>query len=307
MEETQTAEVVETTPQELSVEERFAKAAGLEDEPAPVEQEEQAAEDSAEEAPTEDSEIEIEYEGEKYVVPPKLKDALLRQADYTRKTQEVAEQRKAVEAEKERIAAQAQAWRVEQQVNSQLMQHMGQVQAIDSQLAQFQQLDWAAVIDSDPVNALKLQQQFQTLKDQKNNLVQQAIHARQQIEAAQAEMQAKTIHEGEEKLKAEMPDWGPELKTSIRNYGKDIGFTDAELSNITDPRAVRVLADAMRWRQMQAKQPEVSKRVGSAPKPMTVKAAPKTSERDVLRKVINTSKDKQSKHAAIQKWMERIV
>jgi hypothetical protein len=54
--------------------------------------------------PAEDGE-EIEHEGRKYLVPKALKPLLLMQADYTRKTQEVAEQRRAVMAERLRIRA----------------------------------------------------------------------------------------------------------------------------------------------------------------------------------------------------------
>src|SRR4051812_16462419 len=46
----------------------------------------------------EPEEIEVQYGGKSYLLPPELKDALLRQADYTRKTQEVAQARKALEA-----------------------------------------------------------------------------------------------------------------------------------------------------------------------------------------------------------------
>lgn len=45
-------------------------------------------------------EQEVEYEGKTYKLPPELKDALLRQADYTKKTMTLAEERKAVEAAK---------------------------------------------------------------------------------------------------------------------------------------------------------------------------------------------------------------
>jgi hypothetical protein len=51
------------------------------------------------------AEEEIEHEGRKYLVPKALKPLLLMQADYTRKTQEVAEQRRAVMAERLRIRA----------------------------------------------------------------------------------------------------------------------------------------------------------------------------------------------------------
>ena len=44
---------------------------------------------------------EVDFEGKKYLVAKELKDALLRQSDYTRKTQEVAETRKQIEAERQ--------------------------------------------------------------------------------------------------------------------------------------------------------------------------------------------------------------
>ena len=44
---------------------------------------------------------EVEIDGKTYKLPPELKDGFLRQADYTRKTQELAEQRRRMEAERE--------------------------------------------------------------------------------------------------------------------------------------------------------------------------------------------------------------
>ena len=58
--------------------------------------------------PPDDGE-EIEHEGRKYLVPAALKPLLLMQADYTRKTQEVAEQRRAVQAERQALHQTSQA------------------------------------------------------------------------------------------------------------------------------------------------------------------------------------------------------
>jgi hypothetical protein len=53
---------------------------------------------------------EVEYEGELYQVPPKLKEAIIRQSDYTKKTQEVAETRKLIEHQQSQLrVAQQQA------------------------------------------------------------------------------------------------------------------------------------------------------------------------------------------------------
>ena len=54
--------------------------------------------EETEEGEGETDTAEVELNGEKYKVPAALKDAFLMQADYTRKTQEVAEVRKTAEA-----------------------------------------------------------------------------------------------------------------------------------------------------------------------------------------------------------------
>ena len=41
--------------------------------------------------------VSVEYDGTEYDVPPVLKDAFMRQSDYTQKTQSLAEKRKEVE------------------------------------------------------------------------------------------------------------------------------------------------------------------------------------------------------------------
>lgn len=55
------------------------------------------------EAEGETEPVEIEYEGKSYKLPPELKDALLRQTDYTKKTMALSDDRKAFEATKEQF------------------------------------------------------------------------------------------------------------------------------------------------------------------------------------------------------------
>ena len=43
--------------------------------------------------------VDVEYDGQLYSVPPILKDALMRNSDYTQKTQDVASQRKDLETQ----------------------------------------------------------------------------------------------------------------------------------------------------------------------------------------------------------------
>ncbi len=56
-------------------------------------------------APEGDGLVEVEYGGKVYAVPPELKGALMRQADYTRKTQALAQHRQTLEAAGQAVAA----------------------------------------------------------------------------------------------------------------------------------------------------------------------------------------------------------
>src|SRR5688572_10024557 len=90
---------------------------------------------------------EIELDDLKLKVPKdqaqKVREALLRQADYTRKTQEVAKAREALEAERSSIHQASQA-----EIGA-----LAQVSAIDQRLAQFQGVDWQAWAREDPFSA----------------------------------------------------------------------------------------------------------------------------------------------------------
>jgi hypothetical protein len=309
VEENQAAESPVEQPQaELSIEERFANAMGLEADPeVPAEQPEEAEEVVPEEpAPEEEGEFEeLEINGELYQVPKELKDGYLRQQDYTRKTQEVAAERSALDEQRKAIEAERQAFVQQVQAQQQNFQLYAQVAALDAQIAQYQQVDWQQLVDSDPVEAMKLDRAFRELREQRNTLVQQSIQYQQQIDyQRQVELQ-QLIEKGKAELPKKIPDWSPEKARALRDYGVNLGFTADEMAQVIDPRHVEVLHKAWLYDQLQAGKPETLKKVANAPKTLPKSAPqPKQSTQDVLKKVIKTSKDKYSKQSAIQKLIE---
>jgi hypothetical protein len=313
MENAEVAEVAQTTPQEARpIEERFADAMGLENDPTgqpEVQEPEAEVEQEAASEVAEDGDVaEIEYDGETYQVPKSLKDAFLRQQDYTRKTQEVAEHRKAVEAEKESLIKQQQFFQFQQTVQQNNMQHLAKLQQIDSTLKQFEGLDWNAVIDQDPVQALKLQQQYQSLQTQRQGTLQEYMSIQEQARQVSEQHQTEVLQRGFEQVKKVIPDYSPETQKQLWQTARGLGYTDQELAGITDPRLVIGLHKIAMYDKIMNSKPEVNRKVAQASPSMKIKAqAPKQSQSDVLKKVIRTSKDRQSKHNAIQKLMERMV
>lgn len=194
-----------------------------------------------------DDSEEIDYEGEKYKVPKKLKDAFLRQSDYTVKTQEVAKQRQDFEAERQEFAAR-------QQFQQQHIQAVAKVMAIDERLEQFSKLDWNAITDADPVQALKLDRQMRELQQQRA----QQIEGINQSQARQAQESQQEIARRQQDAKAqlvkEIPGFDtPELQKKLLDVGKAAGYKAEELANVQDPRAVKLLHKAYLYDQLVAK------------------------------------------------------
>ena len=146
-------------------------------------------------------------------------------ADYTKKTTEVAEQRKAVEAERNAI----------NEARKARDDYSNRLQAVEEFLtSQTPQEDLASLKENDPIGyAVKVAE----LAEKKEQLLavraeQQRIANEQQAEYAQA--MSERVAQEAAKLAQALPEFsdpnkGENLRKEIRAYGKSAGFTDEEL------------------------------------------------------------------------------
>jgi hypothetical protein len=238
------AEAVVDEPEVSAEAEEYAEESQIENESDELASDD--ADDESDEGEAEDFD-EIEYEGKKYAVPKELKDAFLRQGDYTRKTQEVAEQRKALEEQQASFQQAAQL----QQAN---LQAYAQLSALDGQLQQYGQVDWQKYSESDPVQAQQAWFQYQALKDQRSNIAGQISQHEQMTLQQQREMTAKQLEKGKQVLAAEIPNWSADLGKELSKVGVDAyGFQPEEMQQVIDPRMVKVLHDAAQYRKIMTK------------------------------------------------------
>lgn len=201
----------------------------------------------------EDSE-EVEYEGAKHKVPKALKDAIMRHADYTKKTQEVAEHRKAVEARETALENQAKA-------QQEYIQEYATLVATSNQIAQYDKVDWQAWNQNDPVAAQAAWFQRTQLIEARAQIagqIQQKEQTRlreEQKKASEAQQAtAKQIRECFETVAREIKGWSPELAKSLDKTASEFGYTNAELQQVKDPRFVRLLHKAHMAEQLLKKQ-----------------------------------------------------
>lgn len=196
-----------------------------------------------------DDSEEIDLDGEKYKVPKKIKDSIMMQADYTRKTQEVAEQRKQVEAYK---AETEQSVKFQQEH----LQEHAYLMSLDQQLEQFNKLDWNAIIDTDPVQALKLQQQYQGLQGMRGQVVAKITQVQQEQFQLQQTQFAKQMESSNAELARDVPGWSLDLAKSLRSYGMEKGsFSEDDMNHaVRNPKIVKILNKAYLYDQLVAKQ-----------------------------------------------------
>lgn len=231
----------------------------------------------AEEPPEDEEEIEI---GDKKFALPKsaaekLKQERMLNADYTRKTQEVAEQRKQIEAR----AAEVERHHTEQQ---QYIQDYAKVVAIDDQLAQYAALDWQSLITSDPVQAMQLQQQQRALESQRGQLVNTVTQRQQQKALAEQQEIAKQAQQAEAYFAREIKGWSPERSNALMQYGVAEGLPPDALSQavLRQPALAKILHKAELYDQLERKQSAKPKPV-TQDKPVTrVSAARATAHTD---------------------------
>ena len=258
-------------------------------------------------------EVEEEQETPKYrvkvdneeveVTLDELLQGYSRTKDYTKKTQALAETRKSVEAEKAKIEE-------AKQLRDTYAQRLQVIEQMLSQPSDEENL--AELKETDPIGyAIKVaeraekEKQLQAVQAERQRLAQQQQQEQQealkQHLASEAQKLKEWIPEFKDEAKAEV------ARRQIKEYAKSIGFTDQELANVYDARAVQTLYKAMKYEAMVKGKTMATKKVAEAPK--TLKAGtsnPQSAEKDAVKK--DFQKLKQSgKKADAAKLFERFI
>ena len=182
-----------------------------------------------------------------------------RQADYTRKTQVVAEERRQVHQERQTVAA----------MRSQYAQGLEQLQeAIKSVTPQ--EPDWEALKASDPLRYAEEWadwQRRQYVVSQIDQERQALLH--QQREEFEAHRQ-EAVRGGREWLVKQIPEWKDAAKAKaeraeMKAYAAKLGFSAEELKAVDDPRAVLMIRQAMLYAKLQEKKPTLIKQKSKTP------------------------------------------
>jgi len=244
-------------------------------------------------APAQSEVAEVEIDGEIYQVPVKIKDRFIQQADYTRKTQDIAELRRALTAEQEKLQigrAFEQATQAERQ----------QAAVLDAQIAQYKAVDWASMSTED---LLRTRAQFDQLRDSRAEIEKAITAKRQEFGQRVQGAQRQALEAGAKYIAQHIKDFGDETQKLLMEYGRGEGYQQEELAKIVDPRLVVTMWKAMQWDRLQASAPGVQNKTARASPVIRPGASIKQpSQKQVLAKRIKEAPTGKAKAAAMEDY-----
>ena len=267
-------------PEEGQVEEVAAEETAEYAEPEPEEME--AASEEAVEA-EEPPRYRVKVDNEEVEVTlDELLKGYSRTSDYTKKTQTLAEQRKQVEAERQRIEEAA-------KLRDQYAQRLS---VIEQMLASQPEEDLTSLKETDPIGyTMKIAERMEREKQvQAIRAEQQQIAQKQQAEyqenlrrhlASEAEKLSQAIPEMSDPVKGEV------IRKEIKDFARAIGWSEQELAQIYDHRAVLALYKGLQHEKLQKSKPVATKKVAEAPKMLKPGTTGKqtTAEQDAVKKL----------------------
>jgi len=280
-------EVVEETTDEVidesqEIEEETEESEEVED---PTEETEEDAEDE----PDAITEGVIEVDGEKISVD-EIKLGYMRQADYTKKTQAVAEQRK---------AAEEQTANYESTLNALLT-------ASGADLSRFDNVNWEQAAVQNPDQYRQAKAMYEQTKQTHDFIRAQAKEHQQRNEAQQQAAMKENAKESLTVLKSTIPNWNNDLYYSIGEYATEsLGVTTEEFNDVHDHRMITALYKAMKFDRAKT---ETQKKVKATPKKTLSgkKAEPKDlGKKDNYRKARDRLKKSGSMEDAVQALLNR--
>ena len=244
------------------------------------------SEDGDESEPTAvDDTEEVDYEGKKYAVPREIKDALLRQSDYTRKTQEVAEQKRQIEA---RAAEVQQLAKLEEGH----LNDLANLRSVDNALAKFQNVNWQQMAADDPAGTQASWIAYQQAQEARRFITERLSHQQQQRGLKAQQDIARRVQESEAALAGDDKTWTVSRSSELSTYiTKTYGFNGDELAQAMSPKFARLMRDAMTGRQALTK--------------ATAKPPPKQVEVAPVLKANTPTKPGLHDSLSVDEWMRR--
>ena len=207
-----------------------------------------------------DSTYKVKVAGQELdVTLDELRNGYSRDADYRRKTEDLAFERKQFQsdAEKQRQDLSSKFDEVNQAL-SYAQQQLNQ---------EISSADLTKLYEEDPTEAARIDHRLRRKQEMLNDSI-------RKTEAARKQEKQKYVMEQHQLLKTKLPELSdPEkaavLSRDINTNMKAYGFTDTEINSVSDHRIVLLVRDAIKYRNMQSSKPNIARKITKPSKPFS--------------------------------------
>lgn len=230
-------------------------------------------EPEAEQSPepsTEDT-FELDWEGEKFLLPKKLEKGFMQERDYTQGKQVLAEQRRALEHASQRLRIE----QAETAFAAEVASDQSALAALKEQLKAFDSLDWRS-LSADDRHIYSLEQaRLDRLRAAKEDEIGKK---REAFKSARDQAEMTLRQSVAEQVAKMIPGWDETTDKALLDYAQAEGLQDAIPDIVSDPRFVKILWKASQFDQVKAQaRPAVARALAvktspSNPMPDRVKA-----------------------------------
>lgn len=229
------------------------------DEPSSPDDTDDDASDDVPDEPTDaERKYKVKVDGQELeVTEAELIKGFQLEANYRRKTAEIAEQRRAVEAEHQRISNERAYYA------QQLQSFQESLQIPPEPDARLAHTDPLGYVQQKAVWEQQVRQHQWAQAEQQRLAQQTAVEQQQHYE--------RHLSSEMERLQEALPDWKDPAKAraekkSLTEYLRKSGYTDDEISAATDHRAIVLARKAALYDKIVASKPTIEQRVAQAPK-----------------------------------------
>ena len=286
------------TEEEESTEETQDES--LEEEPEEDESEEEEDDEGADESEAEEEVLyAVNVNGEEHEISlDELLKGYSRQSDYTRKTQELSEQRKSIETNQAQWNAEIQQIQTERQQYVSALQNV--IETSMGSLDQFATVDWNTLKNDNPLEYITKRDEYREMQDKVRQAQFQQQQAQQTHQQETQRNHQRVLQEEHGKLLEALPEWSEQkvrqkLSGEIKEYALSQGYTAEEIGSLIDHRSLMTLYKAMKFDK--ASSPSVvNKKVKNKPRVIRAGSPRTKSDEDKTKRTAQMKRLRGSGH-----------
>ena len=262
------------TEEASTAEEETSTEANPDEESEAVSEEESEEEDESEESESEEPEEEdeepvyaVKVDGDEIEVSlDELLNGYSRQSSFTKKSQQLADDRREMETLQQQYNSEV------SQIQQERQQYANYLQSVieSSNLDQWASIDWETLKQEDPIEYVTKKEEAREAQERVAGIQQRQYEATQKAQADAKHQWQQTVQTEHAHLVGKLPEWGEpekqrELAGKLRSYAQGIGYEDAEIDQLVDHRSFIVLNKARLYDELQTSNVK-SKKLKNKPK-----------------------------------------